>query len=511
MKKIFLTTILSFLIAIPVAFSADTLFQFYSERGQPLPPISERPYEKIGIENPTGTLQENIALLDYLQGNQSDSFGITIPSLVALFETSLQSKITASATSMTLVSGTTKNGTTLSGTYGFIIDEGSADEEFVLGTCADTACTSLTRGISVLDGKTSVYSLIQPHRRGASVKITNYPQLAILTRILNGDENMPNILFYQNDQVGTDFTATNTAIMSKAYMDSLAIAGSPTSTFAQIGMTWLGTRTEIAAGTASSTTGAPLVIPSIMATSTPSENVGKQVVISESDGKLNQLWLDLTEGYDSSANSTSTGNATTSGPILFSGDTTITGTSTQATTTVNRLVINDELIFNGEATVIRGLSRLATSTTASTTVADSAAETTLFSWTVPAGALGTDGVIKVRLNIDDVDSTAGHNPTYKLKYGATTLVSFSTTMPAAANYTGYIDITLIAANATDSQKGNLYFCIGNTGSTINMGGGHGVSSIDSTVEQTLTTTITVGSADATDSLTVGSAFVEILD
>ena len=83
-----------------------------------------------------------------VQGNElGDEFGATatIPKAVALFETSLANSISGTATSLTLTSGTDKEGNSLSGTYGFIIDEGSANEEFVLCTAAGTALTSCSR------------------------------------------------------------------------------------------------------------------------------------------------------------------------------------------------------------------------------------------------------------------------------------------------------------------------------------------------------------------------------
>src|SRR4051812_45523602 len=57
--------------------------------------------------------------------------GATIPVVVSLFETSLQSSISTSDTSMTLVSGTDRAGVSLSGYSCFTIDEGSSSAEFV--------------------------------------------------------------------------------------------------------------------------------------------------------------------------------------------------------------------------------------------------------------------------------------------------------------------------------------------------------------------------------------------
>ncbi len=116
-------------------------------------------------------------------------FGISIPDVIALYEDSLASKITSSATSFTLVRGTDKQSRSLGGYYGFVLDEGTSTEEFMTANCTATACTITTRGIDVQDGKTGVSALKFEHRRGASVKISNFPQLALITRVVRGQES----------------------------------------------------------------------------------------------------------------------------------------------------------------------------------------------------------------------------------------------------------------------------------------------------------------------------------
>lgn len=119
---------------------------------------------------------------------------------VALFETTLAGRITTTDTSMTLTSATTKDGSALaSSTYGFIIDEGTANEEFVLADCTSTACTNMTRGVSTLTGTTTVTALRKEHRRGASVKITDAPILLQLYSIINGLQNIVNNFIYSSD------------------------------------------------------------------------------------------------------------------------------------------------------------------------------------------------------------------------------------------------------------------------------------------------------------------------
>lgn len=151
------------------------------------------------------------------------SLGATIPVSTAVFQTSLVSSIAATDTSMTLVNGTNSAGNLLSGYTCFNIDEGTSLEEFVCGTASGTAVTGLIRGIDPVDGHTQVTSLKKGHRRGASVKITDFPSIAILSRILNGDETLPNPINYTGS-----VTCSNSAdICPKSYIDGIAIAGSP--------------------------------------------------------------------------------------------------------------------------------------------------------------------------------------------------------------------------------------------------------------------------------------------
>lgn len=137
-----------------------------------------------------------IALVFLATTTAFTAIAATIPVTVATFQTSLQASITASATSMTLVSGTNAAGNSLSGYTCFNIDEGTSIAEFVCGQASGTAITSMIRGIDPVDGDLEVTALKKAHRRGASVKITNYPSLGILSRILNGNEQLPSAITY---------------------------------------------------------------------------------------------------------------------------------------------------------------------------------------------------------------------------------------------------------------------------------------------------------------------------
>src|SRR5574343_392179 len=226
------------------------------------------------------------------------TIGATIPTSVALFETSLANAITDSATTMTLVSATTKDGTTLSGEYAFIIDEGTSAEEFVLANCTGTACSGMTRGVSVITGTSSISILKKSHRRGASVKITDAPQLLILSRIMNGDETFPNILRYSSSPT---ITGDLNALANVAYVNALTAQGVATSTENNFGGVWLATQQQMASSTYGGVN-KPYVMQGRYATSSPSGTSasGLYAVISKVNGKISQLWLDLSEAVTSS-------------------------------------------------------------------------------------------------------------------------------------------------------------------------------------------------------------------
>lgn len=162
--------------------------------------------------------------------NVEVSFGATnaIPTPIALFQTSLASSITSTATSMTLVAFTDKDGNTLNGTYAFIIDEGTANEEFVNADCVSSACTNMTRGLSVVTGTTSITALKHEHRRGASVKITDAPQLLILHRVINGISTFPNKISYTSHPT---FSSDTELVDKKFVADTMTgLVGTATTT-----------------------------------------------------------------------------------------------------------------------------------------------------------------------------------------------------------------------------------------------------------------------------------------
>ena len=228
--------------------------------------------------------------------------GTEVPTVVALFSTSLASAISSSATSMTLVSATDKDGNALaSSTYPFIIDEGTASEELVIADCTSTACTNMIRGVSVLTGTSSVTALKKSHRRGASVKITDGPQLMILSRILNGIGKIPNVLSYASEPSFSN----GLQLVDKTYADNLANQGAATSTESVGGIVLLATAIQTASSTPT-TANTPYVLQTQNATDTPQAGCATGyaatagagcTVIAKLTGKIQQAWLNLTDAF----------------------------------------------------------------------------------------------------------------------------------------------------------------------------------------------------------------------
>lgn len=209
MRKYLLGLLLTLLIATPVSAyvvrSGDTPYGLWGASWR-------TELSKYGISDPR-------KLPVGLEVNSEPTLGISGLDVIALFEDNLQNTIASSDTTMTLVRGTDKVGNNIVGTFGFIIDEGTTLEEFVIATCSGTACTSMLRGISVIDSKTEVASLKKAHRKGASVKMTNYPILGRINRIITGYESTGSSTFMIGNDTNVDMTlrfsngATNTPEM----------------------------------------------------------------------------------------------------------------------------------------------------------------------------------------------------------------------------------------------------------------------------------------------------------
>lgn len=230
-----------------------------------------------------------------IQQEVQAQLGASIPKAVANFQTSLQQRMTTSSTSMVLARGTDTAGNSLSGYTCLTIDEGGTNEEHVCGTASSTTISSLIRGLDPTDGNLENSSLKKPHAIGASVKITDF-LLTITTRMLNGQESLPNLLTYTSGTACSGL-ASSSAICDKAYIDSIAVAGASNANETTKGIIELSTSAELALGTSLGGTGARLVAPLDLFTSSSSAT---KVPVLNSSGYLDSTFFNLATGASES-------------------------------------------------------------------------------------------------------------------------------------------------------------------------------------------------------------------
>lgn len=223
----------------------------------------------------------------------SDSLGVALPSGTANFETALATGITDTATTMTLTSVAVRGGTTLSGYQCFTIDEGSAQAEFVCGTASSTSVTSLERGISPADGVTEDADLKFSHRRGASIKITDFPLLQRIKSQASGSGTYESVLQYSSS-VSTGTVASNGQnIASVAYVNALSFGGVAASASTSVaGFVELATGEEAASSTIFGSTGSMLALSTNISTSS-APATGNVVVVTGDDGNIDKNFLPL--------------------------------------------------------------------------------------------------------------------------------------------------------------------------------------------------------------------------
>lgn len=214
----------------------------------------------------------------------------------ARFETSLAAPIGTTDTSMTLVSGTNNDGTSLAGYVCFTIDSNQPNVEDVCGTANGIFVTGLTRGLSGSTGTTTVASLKSSHRRGADVKISDTPFLVILSRIMNQIDGFANPIAYDSSVATTTLAGNRQNVASVGFVQDTAFnsAGVINATTAAKGVAQIATGAQAAASTNLGSSGASLVLPSSIATSTFNTlTAGNKVIVSGTTGTIDQGFISL--------------------------------------------------------------------------------------------------------------------------------------------------------------------------------------------------------------------------
>lgn len=169
-------------------------------------------------------------------------------------------------------------------------------------------------------------------------------------------------------------------------------------------------------------------------------------------------------------------------------------------------------VFNGSG--LTNISRKLNLVTTDVIISNTATETNILSYSVAGGILGTNSAVRVTLHISSLVtgvSTGTDAFSFRLKYGGTTLTTFTVTPTVSTNYSGKVEFILAGAGTTSSQNGSYAGSLAGTGSFIHAGiSGQGTSAIDSTTSQTLLVTGQYGSAHASNVATISMILVEII-
>jgi len=400
--------------------------------------------------------------------------GIALPQGPAVFETSLQDRISSTDTSLTLVSATVRGGTSLSGYNCFTLDEGRTDMEYVCGSVSGTSVTALERGIDPSTGTTTNSAVKFAHRKGANVKVTDFPLIQRLRAILNGSDTIPNLLTYTS---GTGCTAgsSSTTLCSKAYSDALAAQGAPTSTETVAGIARLATPLQQASSTDLGAND-PLVLSAKSATSSPNGTLAALFsLVLNNAGKIAQSAIDFAQVTAWSALHT------------FSGGLTSTATTTLACSSVtgNACVINGANVQFPAAQCSSGQAWVASSagvftctsvtpqrpySIASTTdmQATSGTFATSSAFSVPAGVMTASSTIDINANVDCL-AGAGNTCTFRLRDSTGVTLSTCALSPTnGSTLFGAIRFQVIANNSLSSQTILNFGFIGMTQPSTNV-------------------------------------------
>lgn len=466
---------------------------------------------------------------------------MSLPKVLANFTTSLATKISSTASSLTLSRSTDPDGTTLSGQYILTLDEGTSVEEHMLVTLAGSAGTIDTRGLSKVDMTTSVAGNKFAHDRGAETKITN----AVLVRILSelngttrnnaatgtsgqvwrvGDGTDLDVFYYaQNADASKPYvkydSATNKWLISNNGVDSYdpQAGGSGVTAGAGIQITAGSVSTKLNAsgllvenlgagtdelgiatdtvGALAGTSGTPSASNKFVTNDdTAATPAASKVTRFKSNSKLDDAGLALT----------------TAGDTVYSD-----GTDLQ------RLAIGTAgqiLKANSGATAPSWLNQKQTVFT-TTIVISNGTETTLLTVSIPGGTLLTNGVLKGYIIFSDLSVTNGNNIAFRLKYGATTVATLTLTNSngSTIDQDGILNFILAGSGATNTQKGVVYYSGASEGFALPTGIGYsqgsgsaqGTGAEDSTAAKTFTITAQFNTTGM--NLTAQIGYLEIIN
>lgn len=436
--------------------------------------------------------------------HETTNFGAANPGASALYEQSLAQPLGTADANMYVTSGADVQGNLLPvGSYQCLSeDTGQPNFEAICGNVTASATSGLTlsitiRGLSTATATSSNPSFIFTHRRGADVRITDFPTLTILNNQLSGTQTIPGAMIYNFHPCSV--SSASTTVCDKNYIDNQVVSGGTPGSTSVAGIFLQATGLQSASSTA---TGIYNLITynnllgSNLSTSTRGNSTGKgNIVATKDDGRIDPSFLD----------GTGDGNRYT-----FNATTTMSS-AVIATTTINHANIITETAGTISATTITGngsgitnitIPRFVYSTTTSISITTTTATSSPF--VVPAGVITASSTIDVYASISDQAGGGGTNIcTYALMdpTGAFSLISGNISADTS-KLTNSNFHALILPTGINTQVDYMYGNYANavTGGTVTTAGAinsGGTSSLNMTNSFSIVVRLTGGGATCT--------------
>jgi len=153
------------------------------------------------------------------------------------------------------------------------------------------------------------------------------------------------------------------------------------------------------------------------------------------------------------------------------------------------------------------LSNIIATNTTDLAINTTVTETSLYSYSVAANTLGTQNIVQIRIVALVYYSGGARTITFRVKFGATTLVTSAPISSAAGTHSVELVITLKGDGATNAQKATLS-CAGEAPAG-HLPGGDGTATEDSTAAKTLDITVENDLSSASLGVTRRTATVSV--
>ena len=293
--------------------------------------------------------------------------------------------------------------------YGTIEPSNNTNKEFISFTGitqnsdGSATLTGVTRGLSFSYPYTASTTFQQAHAGQTIFILSNPPQLTNQYANKTNSEsinpcgtNCGTWTFASTSppQYDANVTASGNQFVPFAQLNSIVVAGGATSTEGVLGYVALNQASNLGVGTASTTSGAPLVIQNKFATTTPGTLCTGgtwNCLVATVSGKIAQAFLDLTQAFTFSGGLTSSGATT----IAASGANTLTLGGTATTWQIGAYSSSTVPAFDssGKLTAAKYPRMLVQDGTAVSTSATS--PTALYTLTLAPGTMGANDALEI--------------------------------------------------------------------------------------------------------------------